>query len=170
MGDKMIKVLEAEYLNDNFIDKKFVSSLGINDKISFSKENIYYFGNYEEDKIPMIKNKLIRNKKSMLKAIEAGVRFIVCGNSVEMFNNDFKTNGLNIYTFYNPSLFKRRLNHVIIKKDKYKNEIKTVRGLDKVICAVNFKYKNFLCISREQMIDALIKKVKQNKRFVSFNR
>ena len=47
----MIKIIEKEFLDDNFIIKPFASNININDNIYFSKENVYYFGNYKEDKL-----------------------------------------------------------------------------------------------------------------------
>lgn len=157
----MIKVIEKEMLDDEFIIKPFISNINLNDNIYFTKDNIYYFGNYKNNELKNIKQKLIKNKRNIIRAIEKGIRFIVCGNSVELFNNDFKADGFNLYTLYNPSSFKRRLNHLIIKKDKYKSKIKIVSNLEGGICAVNFKYKNFLCVSKENKLDELIKKVKQ---------
>ena len=56
----MIKIIEKEFLDDNFIIKPFASNININDNIYFSKENVYYFGNYKEDKLNIIKNKVIK--------------------------------------------------------------------------------------------------------------
>ncbi len=154
----MIKVLEQEYLNDNFINKKFISNMSIKDKVYFKKGNIYYFGNYKEEKLSEIKNKLNKNKKSLIKAIESGVKFIVCANSFELFNNSFKVEGLNLFTSYNPRMFKSKINKVIIKNDKVKYEIKKVNDLTKVIASQNFMYKNFLCIKNPKIIESIIKR------------
>lgn len=154
----MIKILEKDFLNDDFINKELADNIKIKEKISFTKENIYYFGNYELDKLKIIKKKMIKNKKSLIKAIEKGIKFIICGNSIEIFNNDFKTNGLNIYTNYNPSIFKRRGNNLKIKNDKGNASIKTVNSINKVIASSNFRYKNLICIANEEKIDKIIKK------------
>ena len=47
----MIKVLESSYLKDEFINKNLISNINLTDNISFSKDNIYYFGNYNEDNL-----------------------------------------------------------------------------------------------------------------------
>ena len=41
----MIKVLGSNYLKDEFINKNLVSNIKLKDNLSFSKDNIYYFGN-----------------------------------------------------------------------------------------------------------------------------
>lgn len=142
----MIKVLEKDFLDDDFIIKPFVSSIKINDNIYFSKKYTYYFGNYKESKISEIKQKLKRNKKRIIKAIENGIKFIICGNSIEIFNNDFMANGINLFTVYTPS-----------KNTKSKNKITYVDNLNNGICASNFKYKNLLCISKIKKVEKLLK-------------
>ena len=129
----MIKIIEKELLNDNFIIKPFASNIKINDNIYFSKENIYYFGNYKEDKLEIIKNKIKKNKNRIYKAIENGVKFIIHGNSIEIFNNSFKAKDINLFTAYE----KKRL----IKK-RY---IKEINNLKKGSDTLNFKYKNLIC-------------------------
>ena len=42
----MIKVIEKDLLNDNFINKNLTSNINKDERIYFSKNNIYYFGNY----------------------------------------------------------------------------------------------------------------------------
>lgn len=129
----MIKIIEKEFLNDNFIIKPFAGNININDKIYFSKNDTYYFGNYEENKVDLIKNKIRKNKKRILNAIEDGVKFVIHGNSIEIFNNSFKKENINLFTAYD----KKR----IIKKNKLKiiNSLKT--GID----TFNFRYKNLTC-------------------------
>lgn len=157
----MIKVIEKDFLDDNFINKSLIKNISLHDKIFFSKENIYYFGNYKPDKLPLIKERLLKNKKRLINAIERNIRFIICGNSLEMFNNTFKKNNLNIYTAYCPYMFKRRLKKLTIKKQKNDMNLRTVDSLNKGIEGSNFKYKNFVCISDENLIDKIIKKTKQ---------
>ena len=129
----MIKILEKDFLKDNFIIKPFAENISLKDNIYFSKENIYYFGNYKEEHLNDIKNKIIKNKKRIINAIENNVTFIIHGNSIEIFNNSFKSNDINLFTAYN----KKRLfnKNKIVKID----DIKT--GID----TLNFKYKNLLC-------------------------
>ena len=129
----MIKILEKDFLKDNFIIKPFAENISLKDNIYFSKENIYYFGNYKEEHLNDIKNKIIKNKKRIINAIENNVAFIIHGNSIEIFNNSFKSNDINLFTAYN----KKRLfnKNKIVKID----DIKT--GID----TLNFKYKNLLC-------------------------
>ena len=129
----MIKILEKDFLKDDFIIKPFAENISLKDNIYFSKENIYYFGNYKEEHLNDIKNKIIKNKKRIINAIENNVTFIIHGNSIEIFNNSFKSNDINLFTAYN----KKRLfnKNKIVKID----DIKT--GID----TLNFKYKNLLC-------------------------
>ena len=46
----MIKIIEKEFLDDNFIIKPFTSNIKINENIYFKKDDTYYFGNYKKDK------------------------------------------------------------------------------------------------------------------------
>ena len=117
----MIKIIEMEYLDDNFINTSFCKNISLNEKITFSKGNIYYFGNYKEDKIELIKKKLIKNRKNLLNAIQNNVKFIISGNSFEMFNNSFKPYDLNIYTNYSKSKHSNKIRyywHIILRSVK----------------------------------------------------
>lgn len=129
----MIKVIEKDFLNDDFIIKPFTSNIGINDNIYFSKNNTYYFGNYKEDKLKTIKNKVIKNKKRIINAIENGTKFIIHGNSIDIFNNSFKATDINLFTAYDKKVFK--------KNSKFKNVFDLNNGID----TLNFKYKNLIC-------------------------
>ena len=141
----MIKIIEMEYLDDNFINTSFCKNISLNEKITFSKGNIYYFGNYKEDKIELIKKKLIKNRKNLLNAIQNNVKFIISGNSFEMFNNSFKPYDLNIYTNYS--------------KSKHSNKIIYIDDLKKGIEGNIFKYKNLICIKNTNKINKVIKKL-----------
>lgn len=158
----MIKVLEKDYLNDNYIDKHFVENLKLKEKLKFSKNNIYYFGNYDNDKLKLIKNKLLRNKKSLINAIEKGIKFIICGNSTELFNNQFNAYSLNIYTCYDSTSFKKFFSKLKIKDQKNNYKILEVDNLNEVITNCNFRYKNLLCIKNEENIDKIIKQKKKS--------
>ena len=140
----MIKVLEQDLLDDKFIIKGLTFNIKLNDKLLFNKEDIYYFGNYKENELYKIKNKLINNKKRLIKAIEQGVKIIVCGNSFELLNNSFNSKDINLYTSFNPNNFKK--NKIKFKK-KYKNtKLKTIYDISVPINSENFRYKNFVCI------------------------
>ncbi len=141
----MIKIIEMKYLDDNFINTSFCKNISLNEKITFSKGNIYYFGNYKEDKIELIKKKLIKNRKNLLNAIQNNVKFIISGNSFEMFNNSFKSYDLNIYTNYS--------------KSKHSNKIRYIDDLKKGIEGNIFKYKNLICIKNTSKINKVIKKL-----------
>lgn len=154
----MVVAIEKDLLNDCFIDKNFICNLSIEDKITFNKNNIYFFGNYEEDKLKYIKNKLIKNKKNIKRAIENNIKFIVTGNSYDIFNNSFKHDDLNIFTAYNKKMFKKKIRKIRIKKDKDNLNLKTVYSLEKGVNSKNFKYKNLLCIKRPDTINKIIKK------------
>lgn len=149
----MIKIIEKDLLEDKFIIKPFTKNISLNESIYFSKDNIYYFGNYKKDAITKIKNKLIKNKKRIIKAVENGVKFIVCGNSIDMFNNTFNHRGFNLFTSYNPNNFKRKIKGIKIKQKYKHNKIKKVDSIKEVIPSENFLYKNFLCIRNKKIIE-----------------
>ena len=100
----MIKVLEQDYLCDNFINKQFVHNVKKEDKITFSKDDIYYFGNYTKEGLNIIRKKLLKNKRALKNAIEKGIKIIICGNSIEIFNNNFNTCDINLFTCYNQTI------------------------------------------------------------------
>lgn len=143
----MIKVLEKEYLNDCFIEKKFVKNININEKLIFNKINIYYFGNYDKNEIYKIKNKLLKNKKNIINAVEKGIKIIISGNSCELFNNSFEANNINLFTY-------------IPIYNKHNCKIKYVDNLKDGIYANNFKYKNLICITNEKNIIKILKNKK----------
>ena len=45
----IVKIIEKDFLDDDFIIKPFASNICINENIYFNKKNTYYFGNYKED-------------------------------------------------------------------------------------------------------------------------
>lgn len=154
----MVVAIEKDLLNDCFSDKNFIYNLNIKDKIIFNKDNIYFFGNYNEDKLEYIKNKLIKNKKNIKRAIENNIKFIITGNSYDLFNNSFVHNDLNIFTAYNKKMFKKNINKLKIKKDKDDQKLEIIYDLTKAINSKNFKYKNLLCIKNPSTINKIIKK------------
>lgn len=129
----MIKILEKDYLDDDFIIKPFANNIKINENIYFNKSNTYYFGNYDETKIEEIKDKIKKNKKRIISAIENGTKFIIHGNSIDIFNNSFKSDDINLFTAYDKKSF---LN---------KNKPKEINNLQVGINTLNFKYKNLIC-------------------------
>ncbi len=153
----MIKVLEKDFLEDEFVSKQFVNNISLKEKINFEKNNIYYFGNYDPNKIKLIKEKLIRNKKNIKKAIEKNVKIIVCGNSIDIFNNNFNSKELNLFTCFNKKLFKKGLKKIKFKKN-INDDFKKVDDLNKVIDTNNFRYKNLFCLSDSKIITNIIKK------------
>ena len=62
----MIKIIEKEFLDDDFIIKPFASNIKINENIYFKKDDTYYFGNYKSDKLSHIKEKINKNQKKSL--------------------------------------------------------------------------------------------------------
>lgn len=157
---KLIKVIEKELLEDEFIIKSFVNNVKLNEPIYFSKDNIYYFGNYKNDSLAKIENKLINNKKRIIKAIENGVKFIVCGNSVDLFNNSFNHKELNLFTCYNPNGFKKAIKGIKVKQKYKHNKIKKVNNIKEVIPSENFLYRNFLCVRNEKIIEKVLYNLK----------
>ena len=141
----MIKVLEKDYLEDNYIYKSFIKNISIKDKLHFSKKDIYYFGNYNDNKINIIKKKILRNKKNIIRAIENNVKFIIHGNSIDIFNNSFKSKDFNLFTAYDKKEIKLKRKKL---KLKHKNNDKyiIINDLKKGIDTLNFRYKNFICI------------------------
>ena len=140
----MIKVIEKDFLDDNFIIKSFTDNINIKDNIYFSKNNVYYFGNYKENKIDIIKAKVLKNKKRIINAIENNVTFIIHGNSIDIFNNSFKTNNINLFTAYDKKSFKILFKKLKIRKKKNR-KISIIYDLKKGIDTLNFRYKNLLC-------------------------
>ena len=137
----MIKVFEKQLLDDEFIIKQFTSNISLNEK---------------DESLLKIKKKIIRNKKKIINAIENGVKFIICGNSCEIFNNSFDHKGLNLFTCYNPNNFKKKIKGIKIK-EKYKdNKIKKVDNIKTAIPSENFLYKNLLCIKNEKIIENIL--------------
>ena len=140
----MIKVIEKDFLDDDFIIKPFTKNINLKDNIYFSKDNIYYFGNYKQDKINDIKEKILKNKKRIINAIEHNITFIIHGNSIDLFNNSFKTKDMNLFTAYDKKTIKILFKKLKIKKIKNK-KIAIICDLKKGIDTLNFKYKNLLC-------------------------
>ena len=140
----MIKVIEKDFLDDNFIIKAFTENISLKDNIYFSKENIYYFGNYKENKIDDIKKKILKNKKRIINAIERNVTFIIHGNSIDLFNNTFKKEDMNLFTAYDKKSFNITFKKLKLRKKENKNLIK-IDDLKKGVDTLNFKYKNLLC-------------------------
>lgn len=140
----MIKIIEKDFLNDDFIIKAFTSNIDIKENIYFSKNNVYYFGNYKDDKINIIKEKILKNKKRIINAIENNVTFIIHGNSINLFNNNFKMNEINLFTAYE----KKSIN-IMFKKLKFRKKgsrrITRINNLNHGVDTLNFKYKNLLC-------------------------
>ena len=145
----MIKILEKDFLNDKFIDTNFIENIRLNDKLNFNKDNIYYFGNYDEKYVETIKNKLIKNKKNIIRAINNNIKIILAGNTKEIFNNEFNIKGLNLYTCLNCKLRKKIKNYKKIKK---------VNDINKPFEEINFRYKNLICIDNEKNILSILKR------------
>ena len=93
----------------------------------------------------MIKKKILRNKKNIIRAIENNVKFIIHGNSIDIFNNSFKSKDFNLFTAYDKKEIKIKR-----KKLKFKNKNNDkyiiINDLKKGIDTLNFRYKNFICI------------------------
>lgn len=146
----MIKVLEQEYLCDNFINKQFIHNIKRNDKIIFKKDDIYYFGNYTKEGLNIIKKKLFKNKKALKNAIEKGIKIIINGNSIEIFNNNFNSKDINLFTCYNKEQFKNKKNGIKFNFKNKKSKVKRIINLNKPIDVINFRYKNMICTENIQ--------------------
>ncbi len=129
----MLKIIEKNFLDDDFIIKPFASNINIHDNIYFKKNDVYYFGNYQKKKINQIRKKINSNKKRIIKAIEKGTYFIIHGNSIELFNNSFKSENINLFNAYEE------------KKVKKRKKVKFVNDLNFGINSLNFRYKNLIC-------------------------
>lgn len=142
----MIKVIEKDLLDDKFINKNLTSNINKDERIYFSKNNIYYFGNYTNEGLNIIKEKLLKNKNALKRAIENNIKFIISGNSIELFNNSFNHNDLNIYTCYNEKNFKSKIKGIRFSHLKKNNKLKYIDNISKTIDSENFRYKNLICI------------------------
>ncbi len=155
----MIKAIEKDLLCDSFLNTQFLSNIGITDKINFNLNDIYYFGNYDNDKIGIIKKKINNNKNNIKKAVNRGVKFIITGNSIKLFNNNFNTSDINLFNTYNDKSFKHKRHKLCFKKHKHNYKIKYINNLDNANND-NFRYKNLICINDKISIDDIIKKTK----------
>ena len=146
----MIKVINKEDLDDDFILRVYTDNIDINDKLTFLNDYIYYFGNYKESKLNIIEHKLIKNKKNIIKAIEKGAKFLIYGNSIDIFNNSFNHKKLNLFTVYDYKNVKFRKNKIIFK-NKYSNYIKNINSLNETSDSINFRYKNLICFNNKNI-------------------
>ncbi len=151
----MIKIIEKEFLDDDFILKNLTSNIKLNEKIKFNKDDVYYFGNYDVMYVDKIKKKINKNKKSIKNAVEKGIKFLITGNSTELFNNNFSYKDINLFTSYNKKCFKKNK----IKDAKNKKRLIEYNNLNE-IDNENFKYKNLICIKNLSDIDKIIKMTK----------
>lgn len=142
----MIKVIEKDLLDDNFINRKLISNIPKEERIYFSKDNIYYFGNYTKEGLNIIKQKMLKNKNALKRGIENNIKFIISGNSIELFNNSFKHNDLNIYTCYNKKSFKNKIKGIRFSHFKKNNKLKYINNINETIDSESFRYKNLICI------------------------
>ena len=146
----LIIAIEKDYLDDDFILKTYINNYNINNRLKFYKDYIYYFGNYKENKLKIIEKKLIRNKKNIINAIENGCKFLIYGNSINLFNNCFEHRKLNIFTVYDSKHIKFKKNSIKFKK-KYSNNIKYINSLNEVSDNINFRYKNLICFNNKNI-------------------
>lgn len=151
----MIKIIEKDFLDDNFILKNLTSNINLNEKIKFNKDDVYYFGNYNTIYVDKIKKKINKNKKNIRNAVEKGIKFLITGNSTELFNNNFSSKDINLFTCYNKKCFKKNK----IKNAKNKKRLIEYNNLNK-IDNENFKYKNLICIKNLSDINKIIKMTK----------
>ena len=141
----MIKIIEKDLLEDNFIIKGFTKNIKLKDKITFTKDDTYYFGNYKKSDIDIIKKKILKNKKSIIRAINKGVKFIIHGNSIDIFNNNFNKNEFNLFTAFEKKDLRIKRKKLKIKNKKH-NKYIIVNNLKRGIDTLNFRYKNLICI------------------------
>lgn len=146
----MIKIIEKEFLDDNFIIKPLAGNINVKDKIYFSKNNIYYFGNYKKDKLSIIKKKIIKNKTNIKNAVEKGIKIIIYGNSIELFNNNFKRDTISLFTAYDKNIFSNHKGKLCFKKNNNKNTFKIIDNIQYGIDTLNFRYKNLLCLKKDK--------------------
>ncbi len=161
----MIKVFEKDYLDDTLIKNYRASNIGINDRINFNSKDIYYFGNYQQDKLKYIRKKLIRNYKNIKRAVERKTKIIITGNSCNLFNSTFKSgSSISLFVAYDPKRFKRaKLSRFIRINQVRKTEIKKIGSLNGVISSENFFYKNLYYIDDSKNVIDVIKKLKKAK-------
>lgn len=156
----MIRAIEKDLLRDNFLNNEFIKNMDVNEKMFFNLHDIYYFGNYDYNSLNIIKRKINKNKKNIKNAVNRGVKFIITGNSIKLFNNNFNTKDINLFNGYNDKDFKYKHNKLYFKKNKNTYKIKNINNLNNANNS-NFRYKNLICISDNITIDKIIKKTKQ---------
>ena len=157
----MICAIEKNLLCDNFLNTQFLSNIGITDKINFNLNDIYYFGNYDNNKLHIIKRKINNNKESIKKAVNRGVKFIITGNSINLFNNNFNSKDINLFNTYNDKSFRYKRHKLLFRNDKVNNRIIRINNLNSAHNS-NFRYKNLICINYKTTIDKIIKMTKHS--------
>lgn len=158
----MIKVFEKDFLDDTLIKHYRASNIGIKERINFNSKDIYYFGNYQEDKLNKVRKKIIGNYKNIKRAIERKAKIIVTGNSCNLFNSTFKPGkSISLFIAYDPKKFRRaKLSRFIRINKVRKTEIKKIYSLDEIIDSENFSYKNLYYIDDSKNVNVAIKKLK----------
>lgn len=68
-----------------------VDKLSIGDKIDFKKYDIYYIGAGSEENEELVLMDLLKYKKALKEAIEAGKMFLATGNAMELFGKKIRT-------------------------------------------------------------------------------
>ena len=106
-----------------------VIKLSINDRIDFTKYDIYYMGSGSEENQKLVIEDLLKYKKMIKESIEDGKHFILTGNSYEILGNYIeKVNGekidtLSIFDFYTKELDTRISSEEIFECSMFKEPI-----------------------------------------------
>ena len=87
----MIKIIEKEFLKDDFILRTFTSNINIKDKIKFSKNDVYYFGNYDKNKLKEVnKYAFLDINKEYYKDMEEKIKKEFMNIEMDIKNNQKK--------------------------------------------------------------------------------
>ena len=126
-----------------------IIKLSINDRIDFTKYDIYYMGCGSESNQLIVIKDLIKYKNIIKEAIEDGKHFIFTGNSYELLGKYIKkTNGekietLNIFDFYTKELDIRIKSEEILECKIFKEPI---IGFQNRQCVLNNKENHLFSI------------------------
>lgn len=122
-----LMALEKGFENQDMYTE--IVKLSVNDRIDFSKYDIYYMGCGSESNQLIVIEDLLKYKNMIKEAIEDGKHFIFTGNSYEILGkyiqklNGEKINTLDLFDFYTKELDTRIHSEEILECNLFKEPI-----------------------------------------------